>query len=205
MGVTSITVGWTETVSLGNYNNAKPTLTRTVAIGPGEDAAVLEAWHRADVKRIVQEEADAALEAHNIPARYSSDPRFDVRSLTYGSTRYLIITPQGVPFGDKHTDAHQTWVAAHGYRIAHARRFAVETYEGGTVFDCADGDFSALIPILDAAKAAEEQRQLAYQQQLAKKRDEERAERERRYGTAPLATERDPFADGDDDESDDEE
>lgn len=217
MGVTSITVGWTETVSLGNYNNAKPTLTRTVAIGPGEDAAVLEAWHRADVKRIVQEEVDQALEQVGQPAKYSTDPRFDIIIERWSRHTHILIVPSGTR---PKVAGLKLYPSETKFRLAAARAYAqqrIATIASGdesetvTLYDGSDDPdvITTGVAAIESAKAAyeayeAEQQRLRTERWEAQKREQE-AHRQGYRASLDPAGEPDPFDEGDDDDQDDDE
>ena len=63
MNIVTITVGWSETCSLPEYNNVKPSITLSAQIGDGEDAEAATRALLAECKRVVQGQVDEALEA----------------------------------------------------------------------------------------------------------------------------------------------
>lgn len=217
MGTTSFTVGWSETVSIGSYSNTKPTRSRTVTVGPDEDAAVLEAWHAADIKRIVQEEVDQALEQVGQPAKYSPDPRFDIIIERWSRHTHILIVPSGTR---PKVAGLKLYPSETKFRLAAARAYAqqrIATIASGdesetvTLYDGSD-DPDAIttgVAAIEAGKAAyeaaeAEQHRLRVERWEAQKRERESQQQGYRASLDP-AGEPDPFDEGDDDSDDDEE
>lgn len=151
MHVTEVTASWSETCSLGNYSNVRPSLTLKATIGPEEEDAQLAIWALTETcKRHVQEQVDQALEAEGEPAKYSSEPRFDVHTANY-TPRMVVIVPAGTE------RLPHCWLHKSGLRLAHARRIAQQRYsEEYVLFDCAHGDVQAVVDALNAADAERE-------------------------------------------------
>ncbi len=217
MGTTSFTVGWSETVSIGSYSNSKPTRSRTVTVGPGEDAAVLEAWHAADIKRIVQEEVDQALEQVGQPAKYSPDPRFDIIIERWSRHTHILIVPSGTR---PKVAGLKLYPSETKFRLAAARAYAQQRIarrdrgdesETVTLYDGSDDSdvITTGVAAIEAAKAAyeayeAEQQRLRTERWEAQKREQESHRQGYRASLDP-AGEPDPFDDGDDDDQDDDE
>ncbi len=217
MGTTSFTVGWSETVSIGSYSNTKPTRSRTVTVGPDEDAVALEAWHAADIKRMVQEEVDQALEQVGQPAKYSPDPRFDIIIERWSRHSHILIVPSGTrPI----VAGLKLYPSETKFRLAAAQAYAqqrIATIASGdesetvTLYDGSDDPdvITTGVAVIEAAKAAyeaeeAEKQRIRTERWEAQKREQE-AQRQGYRASLDPAGEPDPFADGDDDESDDDE
>ena len=161
MNITQITVSYGETQSLPEYSNTKPSITLTAVLNDGEDAVTIEAelWNQA--KAAVREQIDLALEVNNIPAKYSTDPRYQVlktRTQSYYDRgkielpKLVAIIPNDVKLDDRFV--HAGWRDSRKLRYGHAQRLAAETAdEGYRVVDCSDGDLSKLMALLPEEKA----------------------------------------------------
>jgi hypothetical protein len=166
MQITQITVSYGETQSLPEYSNVKPSITLTAVLNDGEDTVTIEAelWQHA--KTAVREQIDLALEVNNIPAKYSTDPRFQVlktRSVSYYDRdkielpKLVAIIPNETKLDDRFV--HAGWRDSRKLRYGHALRLAAETAEEGyTIVDCADGDLSRLAAALPPKPAEQPQR-----------------------------------------------
>lgn len=166
MQITEVTASWSETCSLGNYSNVRPSLTLKATIGPDEEDAQLAIWALTETcKRHVQEQVDLALEAEGEPAKYSSEPRFDVHTANY-TPRMVVIVPAG-------TDRlPHCWVHKSKLRLAHARQVATHYYKDDYVLlDCSAGDVQAVVDALNAADAERE----AQREAQRRERDAERS------------------------------
>jgi hypothetical protein len=164
MNITQITVSYGETQSLPEYSNVKPNITITAVIEEGEDLSAVEVALWAHAKQQVHEQIDLALEANNIPAKYSTDPRFQVlktRTSSYYDRgkielpKLVAIIPNDSKLDDRFV--HAGWRDSRKLRYSHAQRLAAETCdEGGyTIVDCADGDLSRLLAMLPEEAKAE--------------------------------------------------
>lgn len=151
MQITEVTASWSETCSLGNYSNVRPSLTLKATIGPEEEDAQLAIWALTEAcKRHVQEQVDQALEAEGEPAKYSSEPRFDVHTANY-TPRMVVIVPAGTE------RLPHCWLHKSNLRLAHARQVATHYYKDDYVFfDCSAGDVQAVVDALNAADAERE-------------------------------------------------
>jgi hypothetical protein len=153
MNITQITVSYGETQSLPEYSNVKPNLTITATLDAGEDVAIVEAQLWEHAKDAVHAQIDAALEANNIPAKYSTEPRFQVlktRTSSYYDRgapvppKVVAIVPDGLKLDDRFVGAG--YHGSRKLRYGHALRMASENVdEGYTLVDCADGDISRLL------------------------------------------------------------
>lgn len=212
MQITEITASWSETCSLGNYSNVRPSLTLKATIEPGEnvDSAT---WALTETcKRHVQEQVDLSLEQEGQPAKYSLEPRYDVLSARWQvsqeqQTKILIIVPQHTP---------STIAGVSFYRHARRDRYAaalrkveadrVDNPSGEVrtlVFDCFDASLDRAVTAIQIAQQAQE----AYFAERERKREEERAARQRQDEARRAAREQlgaPGKPDPDDDEEDDE-
>lgn len=178
MQITSVTASWSETCSLGNYSNVKPSLTLTATVGEDENAAEVYQRLTALCRIHVQEEVNQALETEDQPAKYWDGPRYDVRTRSYAGGYLVIIVPAGAKavkgaYGD-----------LRGLRLAHAQRWATRwaiehTGDEVTVqlLDCSDGD---LAPVQVAMEAADQADAVETKRREQMRADQERAWREER-------------------------
>jgi hypothetical protein len=165
MNITQITVSYGETQSLPEYSNVKPSITLTAVLNDGEDTVTIEAelWQHA--KTAVREQIDLALEVNNIPAKYSTDPRFQVlktRSVSYYDRgkielpKLVAIIPNDAKLDGRFV--HAGYLHSRKLRYGHAQRLAAETAdEGYTIVDCSDGELSRLMVLLPEEPAAKQE------------------------------------------------
>jgi hypothetical protein len=156
MKITQITVSYGETQSLPEYSNVKPALTLTAVLDEGDDAQAVENDLWLQAKLNVREQIDLALEVNNIPAKYSTDPRFQVlktRTSSYYERdkielpKLVAIIPNDAKLDDRFV--HAGWRDSRKLRYGHAQCLAAETVqEGYTLVDCSDGDLTALLALL---------------------------------------------------------
>lgn len=156
MKITQITVSYGETQSLPEYSNVKPNLTLTATLDESDDPTEAEALMWQHAKLHVHEQIDAALEANGKPAKYSTEPRYQVL-YTYwndwehrGETKppqYVIIAPDAMKL-DRYGYAQRIIADSSRVRYSHAQSLATELMgqrnEGYTLIDCASGDLTAL-------------------------------------------------------------
>jgi hypothetical protein len=96
MNITTITVGWSETCSLPEYCNVKPSLTLTAQIGEDEDAQATTNALLAEVKKVVHEQVDEALETVGCAPKYYEGPRYRVVYDGLGALMLVIPTEVNV-------------------------------------------------------------------------------------------------------------
>lgn len=162
MVITEVTVSWTETANLGNYSNVKPAISMTAQLAEDDDPRIVADKLLLDCRARVQELVDQALESVEDPARYSTDPRYDVWIARIGPRSVYVIAPSGDRL-DRHprlyrvTSRHRHHLA---FRIAHQRATIVSDDDdaGDIVIDAADGDMVAVETKLSLLWAAEEAR-----------------------------------------------
>lgn len=166
VNITQITVSYGETQSLPEYSNVKPSITLTATVGDGEMPEDVERslWRHAIAA--VHDQIDTALEANGKPAKYSTEPRYQIMRTyhdRYGNKgkpeppKIVVILPNELEL-DRDSLDHRLVHAGYGesrmLRYAHAMRLAEKAareYENAAVIDCADGDLSKL----EAALAVE--------------------------------------------------
>jgi|GEM_PF-1895164 len=78
MNITQVTVGWQETVSLPEYNNVRPSLTLTAQVNEEEDEQATVNALLDEVKRVVHQQVDEALERCGRRPRYYTGPTYQV-------------------------------------------------------------------------------------------------------------------------------
>ena len=156
VNITQITVSYGETQSLPEYSNVKPAITLTAVLNDGDDLALVEGELWTQAKNAVREQIDLALEASNIPAKWSGEPRYQVlktRTSSYYERgkielpKLVTIIPNALKLDDRFVGA--SWQDSRKLRYRHAQRIADETAaDGYTIVDCSDGDLSRLMALL---------------------------------------------------------
>lgn len=165
MNITQITVSYGETQSLPEYSNVKPNITITATLDEGDDEIAIEAalWQHA--KAAVHAQIDAALEANGKPAKYSTEPRFQVLRTYWnqwdhrGETKppqYVIIAPDALKL-DRGAYSQRLICDSSKLRYVHAQKVACEllgdTSENYSLLDCSDGDLAPLNLALPAPES----------------------------------------------------
>jgi hypothetical protein len=194
--ITEIRVSYQTTANLGNYSNIKPALDLTAVLEPGEDPEAAIAGLMAQCRAYVHREVDEALEAEEQPAKYSTEPRFDLRICRpAGQAEVAVIVPQG-------TKAPGSSQYAAGFRLAAIRRYAREHFPEARHYDGSDPEqLTAGLALLAEYKAAEDAAEAERQERWRK----EREAREAAYRAQQAQPgEPDPYDEGDDEDDDDE-
>lgn len=165
MKLTQITVSYGETQSLPEYLNVKPSLTLTAAIEPEDDPTQVEFELWAWARDSVHAQIDTALELNGKPAKYSTEPRFQVLRTYWNQwdhrgeakpPQYVIIAPDEI-HPDRGAYSQRLIVDSSKLRIDHARKTAAELLgdkdEGYALLDCSDGDLTPLNLALSAPES----------------------------------------------------
>jgi hypothetical protein len=156
--ITQITVSYGETQSLPEYSNVKPNLTITATLDEGELAEEVETelWNMA--KASVHAQIDLALEASEKPAKYSTDPRYQVMT-TYSDNSYLnrdrpkppqliVLLPNAFDHRAQYDKVlvHAIYPESRNMRYDHAMRVAFKAAleRDAELIDCANGDLTRL-------------------------------------------------------------
>ena len=162
MKLTTITVRYGRTQSLPAYSNIRPEVSLTAELEPDDDPSAAHAALLAQAKAIVYEEIDSALEADDMAAKFSTEPRYRLLVTAEwvwilgrepgardrkveAPEQMIIIVPQGVEVPRPPRD-RESWWSQFGakLRLAHAwRRVGVYADERpGTyrIVNCADGN-----------------------------------------------------------------
>lgn len=160
MHITQITVSYGETQSLPEYSNVKPLLSLTATLDEGEDVAIVEAQLWEHAKDAVHAQIDAALEANDKAAKYSTEPRYRVMRTYQGYTAHgkidqpkiVVVFPTELRL-DEQLDTRLGSVSyreTKNLRYSHAMRIATEYAHDQqcVLLDCADGDLSRLEALL---------------------------------------------------------
>lgn len=169
MRITQITVSYGETQSLPEYSNVKPNLTLTATLAENDDPSEAEALMWQHAKLHVHEQIDLALEANGRPAKYSTEPRFQVLRTYWNQwdhrgeskpPQYVIIAPEASKL-DRRAYAQKLIGDSSNLRHAHAWKVAAElicdTEENYTILDCSSGDFTALNLAIGAPESEKEE------------------------------------------------
>lgn len=157
MNITQITVSYGETQSLPEYSNVKPSLTLTATIEDYEDPEKVEAalWEMA--KAAVHAQIDLALEASDKPAKYSTDPRYQVMT-TYTDSylrkdmpklpKLVVLLPDSFDARAHYEKVlvHAVYPESRNMRYDQAMRvaFKAANERDAELIDCADGDLAPL-------------------------------------------------------------
>lgn len=160
MQITQITVSYGETQSLPEYSNVKPLLSITATLDEGEDVAIVEAQLWEHAKDAVHAQIDAALEANDKAAKYSTEPRYQVMQTYWNEwdhpgqekpPQYVIILPNTInhdrdAYAQRLVHAGNSSGDARKLRYDHALRIAAEVMQerGYTLLDCSSGDLTPL-------------------------------------------------------------
>jgi len=141
MNIIQVSAGWTETASLPNYNNIKPSVTLTATLEEDENptgcAQVLIEQARREVRELINQ----ADEEHNNRPRYYKGPLF---ILLQGRERECYaVAPKGCDY-----PADLRKIAIEGpLNFVNSRAGDYAGDYGYQVINCADGDFSKLPPL----------------------------------------------------------
>lgn len=212
MQITEIRVSWTETASLGNYSNVKPSLSLTATLDEGDDPSLVRQELLSECQGYVREMVDQALEADGQPAKYSTAPRYDILASTFRAPpapaqKIVLLVPTGtasIIAGEQFYRAVKRFRYPAALReIERGRSDDADSDLRVLVFDCSDGDLDRAIPAIQIAKAAEE----AYDAERRRQEEERRAAWQRHDADRRLVQqaddEEDDRADEDDDSEDD--
>lgn len=153
MKIESITVSYGVTQSLPEYNNIKTSVTLAAALDADDDPTAVHGDLLAMIKAAIHAEVDTTMEAHDLPARYSTESRFQVvrtyqhRCDTEGFSDHCVaILPDAcsLPRGYDHI-----YDVPRGVRYGYAvnKAWAYADVQNVLLIDCSDGDLSRL-PVL---------------------------------------------------------
>ena len=203
MRITRVTLNFTETCNLGDYSNTKPSIELTADVEYGDH--ILDVIQElADMaKSTLRTKIDEELEQVGRPAKYSTEPRFDLFKGTQNEYPFVAIIP---------TQLEHDFGPVRAYRTSRGDRYGVAAKEAAGIaeannwhlFDCRDGDLTNLLAFLSAKKIAYDQ---AREEQRKKEEERRREwlERERRVQAEQEQAEEEDFDEEDDEESDDDE
>ena len=203
MRITRVVLNFTETCNLGDYSNTKPSLELMADLEPGDDVQAVISQLSDIAKESLRTKIDEELEQVGRPAKYSTEPRFDLFKGTQNEYPFVAIIP---------TQLEHDFGPVRAYRTSRGVRYAVATKEAAEVvgannwhlFDCRDGDLTNLLAFLGEKKIAYDQAR----EELRKKEEERRREwleREHRIqAEQEQEEEEEDFDEEDDEESDDE-
>lgn len=159
MKLTQITVSYGITQSLPEYCNVKPSATFTATLDEGDDPYEIESQLWDYARHAVQQIVDTALEGEGKPAKYSTEPRFQVLRTAHDRYRrpddppnppkLLVILPNEINLRDDRLH-HAIYPESRNLRYAHAMRAAIKYIrdEDMPLIDCSDGDLSKLWALL---------------------------------------------------------
>lgn len=203
MKITRVTLNFTETCNLGDYSNTKPSLELTADVEYGDHILDVIQGLADMAKTALRTKIDEELELVGRPAKYSTEPRFDLFRGTQGEYPFVAIIPTRLEHDFGPVRAYRT---SRGVRYAAIAKEATEVAEANNwhLFDCRDGDLTRLLAFLEEKKLAydqarEEQRKKAEERQL------QLIEQERRIRAEQQQEEDEDFDDEEDEEGDDEE
>lgn len=140
MRTAQITVSYQETCSLPEYSNVRPGITYVLDLEPGDDADDIRQHYTAMARTFVQQQIDAALEAHGKAPKYYAGPRVQLLQSPHGRHQDILIMP------DNRDDWPRGWT--HVMYPQESRRlrptYALEVaarlanQRGGVVVDCSE-------------------------------------------------------------------
>lgn len=202
MRITRITLNFTETCNLGDYSNTKPSLELMADLEPGDDVQVVISQLSDIAKGTLRAKIDEELEQVRRPAKYSTEPRFDLFKGTQNEYPFVAIIP---------TQLEHDFGPVRAYRTSRGDRYAVAAKEAAGIaeannwhlFDCRDGDLTNLVAFLEEKKLAYDQ---AREEQRKKEEERRREwlERERRIQTEQEQEEEEEEDFDEEDDDDDE-
>jgi len=111
MDITQLTVSFKRVQSLPGYCNVSSGLTVTADLSADDDHLVVEQRLHSEIRQAVNDRIDAELELVGQPARYSTDPRYDL--LFWRSAGLGVIIPNGWSSADLKT-LPGSWSFYHG-------------------------------------------------------------------------------------------
>jgi hypothetical protein len=125
--IIEVQAGWSETVSLPGYANARPSVAFTAVVEDDEDPEEIRRQLLETAKQIVRQEVDAVLMEHDRPPKYYDGPRYDVVESV--ERRAVVIVPSGeaVPrdFWIKHADLPLQTARAKALERAEGKGWAI--------------------------------------------------------------------------------
>ncbi len=196
MRITRVTLNFTETCNLGDYSNTKPSIELTADVEYGDH--ILDVIQElADMaKTALRTKIDEELEQVGRPAKYSTEPRFDLFKGTQNEYPFVAIIPTRLEHDFGQVRAYRT---SRGVRYTVIAKEAAEVAEANNwhLFDCRDGDLTNLLAFLEEKKIAYDQ---AREEQRKKEEERRREwlERERRIQAEQEQEEEEDFNDEDD-------
>lgn len=142
MKVIEINVGWSETHSLPEYCNVKPSVSYKIEIDEKELPDLIAHQYLRDAKKMVREATDLALEERNLRPFYYDGPRFQVLK-SNDCKKILIMSNDNNEWPPGFRHLHNV---PRGMRPLIALQKASELsdqyqYE---IIDCSDGDMSKM-------------------------------------------------------------
>jgi hypothetical protein len=152
MNIIQVSAGWTETCSLPEYNNIKPSVTLTATLEAGDDpqrcVEVLLEKSRAQVYEMINQAQDRV----GVTPKYWDGPLY--RPLKSYDRRAYIVVPVG---GDFPAD-----FSTMGFDQSGRLEAVLKRAEGWAkqmrwpVFDCSDGRFDKLPPLPASSNMADD-------------------------------------------------
>lgn len=157
MKLTTVTVSFGRTQSLPEYSNVMPSITLTAELGDGDDPATVAAVLLVEARAFVEGAIDDALEDAGEPAKFSTEPRYQIWSSYRGvqglagpkpepPEAVVVVVPQAVSIQSVPGYSRASYSGSSHLRFATALRKAQEiaTNEGRRLIDCADGDLARI-------------------------------------------------------------
>lgn len=157
MKLTTVTVSFGRTQSLPEYSNVKPSITLTAELGDGDDPEAVRAALLEEARTFVEATIDDALEDAGEPAKFSTEPRYQIWSSYRGvqglagpkpepPEAVVVVVPQAISVQSVPGYSRAAYSGLSKLRLATALRRAQEiaTEEGRRLINCADGDLSRI-------------------------------------------------------------
>ncbi|NBB87718.1 MAG: hypothetical protein GVY12_16035 [Bacteroidetes bacterium] len=148
MTIKRIAVSYAETVTTGDYCNARPSVTYEAELEPDDRPDQVQRGLQRQARITVREEVNQALEASGKRAKYHDGPTYQIlESRRDFEERVIIIVPNQMR--DERLEDYTGWYGPDitNIRYEHAKRVAkgrAKYREGVEIIDCSDGDLSKL-------------------------------------------------------------
>lgn len=203
MRITQITIGFTETVNLGDYSNTKPSVELTALLDAGDDVPTVIDELVATAKSVIHEKVDDELERVEKPPKYWAGARYDV--IYSHTTKFVAIVPAATITqldGGFYTDVK-------GVRYQAAQKAAIRKQsdighaETTEFFDCVAFDHF-LTDFTTALREYTTEQNRLYEQRQQERRQAEAAERQRQYDEWEARRRREVVEDDEDEDDEDE-
>lgn len=202
MHITQITINFTETCTLGDYSNTKPSVELTAILDAGDDVQAVLGELVATAKSVIQDKIDEELERVGKPPKYWTGERYDV---IYSHTaRFVAVVPaESITQLD---GGYYSYVEGVRYSTAQKAALKKRSQIGGSE-PVALFDSYAPADTIDALRAYTTEQNRIYEQKQQERRQAEEENRRRQEAEWEARRRREldeEKEDGDDEDSEEE-